>query len=303
MTGTTAAAVIGLGSMGRGAALSLVRAGIETHAHDVRPEAVAAFGAAGGRGHSSAAGAVKNAGVVFLFVVNADQAEDVLFGGGGAVAAAQPGTVFAISVTQDPARAIAQARRLEQAGMLCLDAPVSGGSAKAASGEMTVMASGPAAAFLRADPHLVAIAARVFRLGEAPGAASKMKMINQLLAGVHIAAAAEALVLASASGMDLNEVVEVIRDCAGMSWMFGNRGPHIAAGDYTPHSAVEIFVKDMGIVFAAADAIGASVPLSQQALDLFREAAAKGLGREDDAAVAKVLAWRAGIRLPGMAEG
>ncbi|MFT4148563.1 MAG: NAD-binding protein [Paracoccaceae bacterium] len=293
-------AVIGLGSMGKGAALSMVRAGIETHAFDIRPEAVAEFAASGGHGHDSAAGAVARAGVVFLFVVNADQAEDVLFGAGAAVAAARPGTVFALSVTQDPARTVAIADRLLAAGMLCLDAPVSGGSAKALAGEMTVMASGPARAFEIAAPHLAAVAARVFPLGDDVGAASRMKMINQLLAGVHIAAAAEAMALAGAAGMDLDQVLAVIRDCAGTSWMFENRGPHIAAGDYTPHSAVDIFVKDLGIVTGAANGMGASVPLSQTALDLFREAAAAGYGRQDDAAVAKVLAHRAGIRLPGM---
>ncbi|SED85963.1 L-threonate dehydrogenase [Rhodobacter sp. 24-YEA-8] len=299
MTRTGAVAVIGLGSMGRGAALSLLRAGLETHAFDIRPEARADFAAQGGLAHETAAAAVAAAEVVFLFVVNADQAEDVLFGTGQAVAVAQSGTVFAVSVTQDPARAEDQARRLREAGMLPLDAPVSGGSAKALAGEMSVMASGPEAAFLKAGPALDAIAGRVFRLGAAPGAASKMKMINQLLAGVHIAAAAEAMVLARAAGLDLHEVIGVIGDCAGMSWMFGNRAPHIANGDYTPHSAVDIFVKDLGIVTGAALGLGASVPLSDSALALFREAAGAGLGREDDAAVAKVLAARAGVTLPG----
>ncbi len=303
MNRSGAAAVIGLGSMGRGAAHSLLRAGIETHAFDLRREALTDFAAAGGRAHETAAAAVTGVEVVFLFVVNSDQADDVLFGAGGAVAAARPSTVFAISVTQDPTRTEDQARRLAAAGMLCLDAPVSGGSAKAMSGEMTVMASGSAQAFDRAATPLAAIAGRVFRLGERPGAASKMKMINQLLAGVHIAATAEAMVLAAAAGLDLDEVIAVIRDSAGMSWMFENRGPHIAKGDYTPHSAVDIFVKDLGIVTSAAEGLGASVPLSTRALELFSEASARGLGREDDAAVAKILAGRAGVRLPGMAEG
>jgi len=303
MTKTGVAAVIGLGSMGRGAALSLLRAGIKTHAFDIRPDALADFAANGGVAHDSAAGAVKGAEVVFLFVVNADQVEDVVFGTGGAVAVAGPGTVFVISVTQGPASTIAQARRLADAGMLCLDAPVSGGSAKALAGEISVMASGPAAAFDRAAPHLAAIAGRVFPLSDAPGAASKMKLINQLLAGVHIAATAEAMVLAAASGLDLHQVLKVIGDCAGASWMFGNRGPHIADGDYTPHSAIDIFVKDLGIVSDAARDLGASVPMASGARDLFCEAASQGLGREDDAALAKILATRAGILLPGMIQG
>ena len=164
------------------------------------------------------------------------------------------------------------------------------------------MASGPEAAFQRAAPRLAAISTRLFRLGEVAGPASRMKMINQLLAGIHIAAAAEALTLAAAQGLDLQTVMNVIGDCAGASWMFENRGPHIVAGDYTPHSAVNIFVKDLGIVQEEAVASGAPVPLTATALDLFRDAVTAGYGYEDDAAVAKVLAARAGLLLPGMKE-
>lgn len=296
------AAVIGLGSMGGGAALSLARAGMETRAFDIRPDAVEAIAAQGASGCDTVAQAVSGAGTVFLFVVNADQADDVLFGDKGAVAAAARGTLFVLCMTQPPRRAVAFAQALDEAGMLCLDAPVSGGSAKALSGEMTIMASGTEAALARAEPYLSAIASKVFRLGDRAGPASQMKMINQLLAGVHIAAAAEALTLAAAQGLDLDTVLEVIGECAGTSWMFQNRGPHIAAGDYTPHSAVDIFVKDLGIVTQEAQASRASVPMSDAALDLFRAASQAGHGHEDDAAVAKILAGRAGIRLPGMRE-
>lgn len=189
--------------------------------------------------------------------------------------------------------------RLAQAGMLAIDAPVSGGSVKAAAGEISMMAAGPAAAFDRAAPVLEAISATVFRLGEEPGAGARMKTINQLLAGVHIAAAAEALALADAFGMDLAEVHRVIQSCAGNSWMFANRGAHVVAGDYTPHSAVDIFVKDLGIVTDAARGAGAPTPLSDAALELFRQASAAGMGRLDDAAVALFLARRGGRRLPG----
>lgn len=293
------AAVIGLGSMGQGAARSLLRAGIETAGCDIRPEAAAALADAGGRAAATPAQAAAGADVVFVYVVNAAQSDAVLFGKDGAAAAAVAGTVFLLCATMPPADAERLAARLADAGMLAIDAPVSGGSARAASGEITVMASGPAAAFDRAGPALDAVAARVFRLGERPGDGSRMKMINQLLAGVHIAAAAEAMVLAASQRMDLAQVLEVISTCAGTSWMFENRGPHIVAGDWTPHSAVDIFVKDLGIVTGAADAAGCPVPLSQTALDLFRAASDAGMGRLDDAAVARVLARRAGVALPG----
>ena len=240
--------------------------------------------------------------MVAVFVVNADQIEQVLFAS-GAVAAARPGTVFLLSATIPPARAEDFGRRLLDAGMLPIDAPVSGGAAKAAEGAMTIMASGPPEAFERADPVLRAIATRVFRLGDAPGAGSRMKLVNQHLAGVHIAAAAEALVLAIGMGLDPHRVIETIRDCAGTSWMFENRGPHIADGDYAPLSAVDIFVKDLGIVLEEAGRQGLDPVLAARALDQFRRAAAEGWGRADDSAVAKVYAQDAGIVLPGAGTG
>ena len=294
-----ATGVIGLGSMGMGAALSALRAGLPVIGLDLRPEALATLTAAGGQAATDAADLGARSEVVLVYVVNAAQAREVLFGPDGAVAAARPGSVFVICVTMQPADAQYICARLAQAGMLAIDAPVSGGSVKAAAGEISMMAAGPAAAFDRAAPVLEAISATVFRLGEEPGAGARMKTINQLLAGVHIAAAAEALALADAFGMDLAEVHRVIQSCAGNSWMFANRGAHVVAGDYTPHSAVDIFVKDLGIVTDAARGAGAPTPLSDAALELFLQASAAGMGRLDDSAVALFLARQGGRRLPG----
>ena len=293
-------AVIGLGSMGWGAAMSLLRAGFAVRGVDIRPDVLARFEAEGGKSFQSASEAVAGADTVFIYVVNAKQVEDVLFGAGGAVKAAAKGTLFLLCVTMPATATIAIAERLQAAGMLVLDAPVSGGSAKALSGDITVMASGSGEAFAMAEEPLAAVAANVFRLGFEPGMGSKVKMINQLLAGVHIAAAAEALTLAARAGLDLQTVYDIIRVSAGNSWMFENRGEHIVAGDYTPRSAVDIFVKDLGIVVSEAEAAGGAVPLAEASLALFNEASAAGLGRMDDAAVAMILAKRCGIQLPGM---
>jgi putative dehydrogenase len=291
--------VIGLGSMGMGAAQSAARAGLVTLGCDLRAEAVEALVAAGGQAAADPAELARGADVVLVYVVNAAQAREVLFGDRGAIAAARPGTVFVICVTMQPTDAQDICTRLAEAGMLAIDAPVSGGSVKAMAGEITMMASGPAEAFDRAARVLDAIAATVFRLGEEPGAGARMKTINQLLAGVHIAAAAEALALAHGLGMDLAEVHRVIQSCAGNSWMFANRGAHVVAGDYTPHSAVDIFVKDLGIVTDAARAAGMPTPMSDSALALFRQASAEGMGKLDDAAVALLLARQGGRPLPG----
>jgi 3-hydroxyisobutyrate dehydrogenase len=232
-------------------------------------------------------------------VVNAEQTEQVLFGTGGALATAAPGTVVLSCATVPPAYAADLAARLAARGMLPLDAPVSGGAAKALSGEMTVMSSGGAAAYDKAAAVLEAVASKVYRLGEAPGLGSKVKMINQLLAGVHIAATAEALTFGIKCGLDPKVLYEVICASAGSSWMFENRGPHIVEGDYAPRSAVDIFVKDLGIVEQEAGAAGFATPLASIAREQFVEASAAGLGREDDAAVAKIYARRGSVKLPG----
>lgn len=293
------AAVIGLGSMGWGAAVSLLRAGIETSGHDIVEETVERFTAQGGAGFATATEAAKGAEVVLVFVVNASQARSVLFGTQGAVQGADLGTVFVLNATMSPQEAEELAADLVAAGMVCIDAPVSGGAARSEKGELTVIASGPDAAFEKAAPVFEAISTKLFRLGETPGLGSKMKMINQHLAGVHIAAMAEAMVLAAREGLSLETVYDVITQSAGNSWMFENRGPQVIKGDYTPFSAVDIFVKDMGIVTGTAASGGVSVPQAEAALALFREASEAGMGRKADAIVAKVLAQRSEVDIPG----
>jgi 3-hydroxyisobutyrate dehydrogenase len=297
------AAVIGLGSMGWGAALSLLRAGFAVNGCDVRQNVLQRFSQAGGKSCKTPSEAAGAADAVFVFVVNSGQAETVLFGPGGALETAGAGTVFLLCTTMAPSATMAIAERLEAAGMLVIDAPVSGGHVKALSGEMVVMGSGSPEAFARAEKALDAVSAKVFRLGDRPGAGSQVKMINQLLAGVHIAVTAEAMTLAAKTGIDLKTLYDVLRVSAGSSWMFENRGEHIVSGDYTPRSAVDIFVKDLGIVASEAERVGAVTPLTATALALFRQASEAGLGKEDDAAVAKLLAERSGVVLPGMGAG
>ena len=148
----------------------------------------------------------------------------------------------------DPDVARRLAKQLEATGRHYLDAPISGGAQRAAQGELTILASGSAAAFAKARPALDAMAAKLYELGDAAGQGAAFKMINQLLAGVHIAAASEAIAFAARQGLDIRKVYEVITASAGNSWMFENRMPHVLDGDYTPRSAVEIFVKDLGII-------------------------------------------------------
>jgi L-threonate 2-dehydrogenase len=287
--------VVGLGAMGSGMAASLRRAGYEPHVFDVRSDVAQRFAADGGTACATLPELARACDVVVSVVVNAAQTEDVLFGASGCAKDLRAGSVFVMCSTVDPAWSAALEKRLAEQGVLYLDAPISGGAARAASGEITMMTAGSAAAYERCGAVLDAMAAKVYRLGDQAGAGSKVKVINQLLAGVHIAAAAEAMALGLREGVDPKALYEVITHSAGNSWMFENRMPHVLAADYTPLSAVDIFVKDLGLVLDMARASKFPLPLSSTAHQMFMQASTAGHGREDDSAVIKIFP---GITLP-----
>lgn len=287
--------LIGLGAMGAGMAASLRRAGHTVHVCDVRPGVAQAFAQDGGVARATPAEVAAHCDVVVSVVVNAAQTEAVLFGDGGCAAAMRPGSVFVMCSTVDPNWSVALEQRLQALGLEYLDAPISGGAARAAAGQITMMTSGRPSAYDALGPLLDAMAAKVYRLGDQAGAGSKVKIINQLLAGVHIAAAAEAMALGLREGVEPNALYEVITHSAGNSWMFENRMAHVLAGDYTPLSAVDIFVKDLGLVLDVARATKFPLPLSSTAHQMFMQASSAGHGREDDSAVIKVFP---GIELP-----
>lgn len=291
-------AVFGLGAMGYGIASSILRAGHTTFGFDVVQAQMDRFHAEGG-----AAGELTDVAntldAVAVVVLNAAQTETVLFGDNGIVPQLKDGAVVLACATVPPDFAREMEARCAAHGVLYLDAPISGGAAKAASGRLSVMASGTDAAFAAAKPVLDATAETVFTLGDSAGAGSAMKTVNQLLAGVHIATMAEALTFGMTQGVSPDKFVEVISKCAGSSWMLENRAPHIVAGDYTPLSAVNIWPKDLGIVLDIAKSAQFSAPITAAALQQFIAAAGMGFGGEDDAAVAKVYARNAGLTLPG----
>lgn len=298
MTQQQKIAVIGLGSMGYGIASSILRAGHTVYGHDVVASQVGKFQDEGG-----AKGALNEVAgdldAVVVVVLNAAQTETVLFGEDGVVAKLKSGALVMACATVSPEFARDMASRCAKTGVLYLDSPISGGSLKAASGQLSVMASGNAEAFGAAKPVLDAMAETVFELGNDVGAGSAMKAVNQLLAGVHIATMAEAMTFGMTQGVEPAKFLEVISKCAGTSWMLENRAPHIVEGDYTPHSSVDIWPKDLGIVLDIAKSAKFSAPITAAALQQFVAASGSGFGREDDAAVVKIYARNAGLTLPG----
>lgn len=287
--------VIGLGAIGLGMAQSLLRAGLKTVGCNRSVGPLEIFARDGGQTTRHAAKAAAVADVLFLALVNAVQVEEVLFGPNGAAQALKPGSLVLNCVTVKPAFARDMEQRLNRLGLLYLDAPVSGGPAQSRAGKLSIMASGAPQAFAKAETGLKAVAAVVHRLGNEAGKGSSMKAVNQLLAGVHIAAAAEAMALGLSMGLAAEDVYKVITSAAANSWMFETRMKHVVSGDYTPLSAVDIFIKDLGIVSEATREQAVPAPLAAAALQQFVAAGAAGYGREADAAVIKIFP---GIELP-----
>ncbi|MBT8411893.1 MAG: NAD-binding protein [Octadecabacter sp.] len=290
--------IVGLGSMGYGMAQSLLRAGHTVQGFDINPDTTALFAAESGQSLALADAAAR-CDCLVIVVLNAAQTAAVLFGDVGWAAQLKKGATVIACATVAPEFAKDMEARCTNLGLHYLDAPISGGAAKAAQGKLSIMASGTASAFDGAAAALDAMAETVFRLGEGAGAGSAMKAVNQLLAGVHIAAMAEALTFGMTQGVAPDKFVEVISQCAGTSWMLENRAPHIVDGDYSPKSSVDIWPKDLGIVLDIAKSAKFGAPLTAAALQQFLAASGSGLGAQDDAAVAKVYARNAGLTLPG----
>lgn len=291
-----AVCIVGLGSMGMGAAKSCINAGLTTYGVDLNPQALTALQQAGAKqAASNADGFAADLDALLLLVVNAAQVKQILFGDNGLAAKLKPNTPVMVSSTISATDAKDIEQQLLALGLNMLDAPVSGGAAKAAEGQMTVMASGAESTFRQLQPVLDAIAGKVYRVGEEIGLGATVKIIHQLLAGVHIAAGAEAMALAARAGIPLDVMYDVVTHAAGNSWMFENRMQHVVDGDYAPKSAVDIFVKDLGLVTDTAKELHFPLPLASTAFNMFTAASNAGFGKEDDSAVIKIFA---GIDLP-----
>ena len=277
-------AFVGLGAMGAAMAEGLVKKQFRVTGFDMRQAAIDKLVAAGGHGAASAAAAAKDADALVLMVVNADQAESVLFEA-KALDALKPGATVVVMATCAPSRIVTMAEKVEATGRRFVDAPVSGGVVGASSGTLTIMASAAKPVFDEAKPLLAAMGSNLFYVGEKPGQGASMKIVNQLLAGIHIATAAEGLALAERAGIDPALALEILSGSAASSWMLKNRGPRMVADDGQVTSAVDIFVKDLGLVLDAGMAAKMGLPLSAAAHQLFIAASGMGLGGRDDSQV------------------
>lgn len=289
MTAQTVA-FIGLGAMGAPMAENLVKRQFRVTGFDMRAAAREALAAGGGHAADSAAAAAAGAQALVLMVVNAAQARSVLFEA-GALQALAPGAVVMLMATCAPGEVEAIAAEVTASGRHFVDSPVSGGVVGARNATLTIMVGAPQASFALARPVLDAMGDKVFHVGERPGQGATVKTVNQLLCGVHIAAAAEALSLAEKAGIDGRVLFEIMGGSAASSWMLRDRGPRMHEAEPPVASAVDIFVKDLGIVMDAGRAARAALPLAAAAHQMFLAASGLGHGARDDSQV--VRAYRA----------
>ncbi len=280
----TTVAFAGLGAMGLPMARNLLAMGHRVRGIDINPSALEAVAAAGGERTASAAAAATGADVLVLMVINAAQAEQVLFGD-GALDALDRGGIVCLMATCPPGVVERIAGRVVASGRRFVDAPVSGGVAGAVAASLTIMAACERATFDDIEPVFRAIGQRVFHVGERPGQGATVKTVNQLLCGVHIAVVAEAFALAAKVGVDLKVLLEIMSGSSASSWMLKDRGPRMREADPEVTSAVDIFVKDLGIVMETGRETKAALPIAAVAHQMFLAASGRGEGRADDSQV------------------
>lgn len=283
-------AFTGLGAMGQPMARRLIEKQFRVQGFDLNPGALEAHSGNGGIACASAAEAAKGAEALILMVVNAAQARAALITS-GALDALNRGALVILMATCAPNDAREIAGMVEGAGKRFLDAPVSGGVVGAEAGTLTIMAGGTDADFASAQPYLSALGDKLFHVGQNPGDGAMVKTINQLLCGVHIAAAAEAFALGEKAGLDTALLLKILGQSAAASWMINNRGPRMLETDPAVTSAVDIFVKDLSLVLDAGRASKVALPLAASAHQMFLASSGAGHGAADDSQV--IRAYRA----------
>ncbi|MBR3371289.1 MAG: NAD(P)-dependent oxidoreductase [Rhodobacteraceae bacterium] len=277
-------AFIGLGAMGSAMAHNLVQAAFTVTGFDLNKDALAALVRSGGQAADSAAAAARDADVLILMVVNMDQAKAVLFDQ-GALAALPAHASVCLMATCPPAAVRDLAKQVCATGRGFVDCPVSGGVAGARDASLTIMVGAPAPDLDAVRPVLAALGARIFHVGPNAGQGASVKAINQLLCGVQLVAAAEALALGEREGVDTNVLLDILQGSSASSWMLSDRGPRMLQDAPEVTSAVDIFVKDMTIALDAGRAAKMGLPLASVAMQLFAAESGAGGGRNDDSQV------------------
>jgi L-threonate 2-dehydrogenase len=278
----TRVGVVGVGAMGMGVAKALLAKGFAVGVRDlVGPREDEAIAAGATR--------LESCDVLISVVVDAEQTRDVIRDVAGA------GVVMMCS-TIAPTDAEEIAATLAKRGVAMLDAPISGGPARAHAGTLSMMASGGDVAFERCGPVIEAMAAKCFSMSDRPGDGSRMKVVNNMLAAANLAAGCEAMAMAAKLGLDLEQAADVVTASSGASWIFADRMPRALAGDYAPRAAARVLLKDVGLFVHAARQLGLTAPMAECAREIFHDTVDRGFAEEDDAAVLKRYFQAFGVR-------
>lgn len=291
--------LIGPGAMGLGITRALRRHGFTVHVRDINPERNRLAQAAGAIVKPTAAAVAQEAGIVITVVVDGAQTDEVCFGKDGITDTFKAGGVLMLCSTVAPDYSRGLAARLGERGILMLDAPISGGPARAEAGTMSMMLAGPQAAFEQCAAVLAAMSDKRFIISDTPGDGATMKLVNNLLAGIHNAAAAEALALGIQAGLDPHKVFDVVMASSGMSWMFGDRIKRLIAGDKQVAAALPILTKDVGLALEMGRGLRFPLPVGSAAHQVFLGTLAHGHAEEDDNTLIHYYQALTGIKLPG----
>ena len=284
--------LIGAGNMGGSMAANLLARGWTVEVCDIDPARVQSLVSKGALALSTPAQAAINSVAFIVCVVDAAQTDAVLFGPDGLARMLQPGHTVMLCPTISPQDVEAFSGRLAALGVHTVDAPMSGGPARARDASMSLMVACPAEVYAQQAALLQALSAKVFRISERPGDGARTKLVNNLLAGINLVGAAEVLALAGRLGLDPGRTLDVIEQSSGQSWIGSDRMRRAIAGDYAPRAHVTLLEKDTRLAVEAARAAGFEGPLGARASEVFAQAHRAGMAALDDAAIFKYLASR-----------
>ena len=282
-------ALIGVGNMGLGMALRLCERGHTLRVHDLLPKRMALAAATGAQHFASAAAAAEGCDLAIIVVVDATQTEAVLFGPQGIVQSLKAGADVMLCPTIAPDDVERFAARLADHGLGCLDAPMSGGPARARDGSMSLMLAGPESLLQRHAQLLADLSSQRHSISQRCGDGARTKLVNNLLAAVNLAGAAEAIALAQRLGLDGGRTLAVIAQSSGQSWIGSDRMARALADDFAPRAHTTLLAKDTALALAMAARVDVVPRLGSQAAALFQQVLVAGFGDEDDSRLLSLL--------------
>ena len=287
LNSTPAVGIVGVGNMGGAIARRLLQLGFSVHVHDIDPNKTTALEKLGAVVHSNAASLSEQARTVIVCVVDHTQVDQLLDPHAKSPwwETLQAGDTVLLCPTLAPDYVESVAVRLQAHGVFTIDAPMSGGPARAEAGTMSLMVACEDAVFARQEKLLQAMSDHVFRIGARVGDGARTKLVNNLLAGINLVGAAEVMALSEHLGLSLDTTLSVIEQSSGQSWIGSERMRRALANDLAPRAHMTLLAKDTGLAVDAAKTAGFQGVLGPLAAQAFAQACQTGLAQADDAAM------------------